>query len=157
MLRGTDRRYWIAVASQDHVLHGCEGGFMQVCHGKAAPLRRINAGDGVIYYSPRTAMAGGEPVQAFTAIGVVRDDRIYTHRVAPGFIPHRRDVDFQPCASVAIQPLIDKLSFIRTKKSWGYVFRWGLLEIPQVDFDLIRAALLKRAGRPRGVKQHENG
>ena len=29
-----------------------EAGFMQVSHGKAAPLRRIRPGDGVAYYSP---------------------------------------------------------------------------------------------------------
>ena len=43
---------WIAVASAEHVRRGREGGFMQVCHGKAAPLRRIQPGDGVVYYSP---------------------------------------------------------------------------------------------------------
>jgi hypothetical protein len=30
-------------------------GFMQVSHGKAAPLRRIHPGDWVVYYSPTTA------------------------------------------------------------------------------------------------------
>jgi hypothetical protein len=25
---------------------------MQVCHGKAAPLRRVQPGDRVVYYSP---------------------------------------------------------------------------------------------------------
>lgn len=159
MRPATERRYWIAVASRDHVARGCEGGFMQVCHGKAAPLRRIQAGDGVIYYSPRTAIARGEPVQAFTAIGVVKDDRIYTHRMAPDFIPHRRDVDFQRCQSAAIQPLIAQLSFIKNKKSWGYVFRFGLLEIPKADFDLIRSAMLGKAKEPaaslRNLYQHE--
>lgn len=31
---------WIAVASAEHVRSGRSQGFMQVCHGKAAPLRR---------------------------------------------------------------------------------------------------------------------
>ena len=62
-------RYWIGVASSDHVARGVEGGFCQLCHGKAAPLRRMSAGDWIAYYSPRTAMKGGETVQAFTALG----------------------------------------------------------------------------------------
>ncbi len=43
---------WIAVASAEHVRLGRSQGFMQVCHGKAAPLRRITPGDAVAYYSP---------------------------------------------------------------------------------------------------------
>ena len=49
-------RYWIAVACAEHARRGKELGFMQVCHGKGAPLRRLKAGDGVVYYSPATAM-----------------------------------------------------------------------------------------------------
>lgn len=29
---------WVAVASAEHVQKGREQGFMQVCHGKGAPL-----------------------------------------------------------------------------------------------------------------------
>lgn len=54
----------------------------------------------------------------------------------------RRSVEFQPCRETPIASLIDTLSFIRNKKSWGYVFRFGLLEIPQGDFDLIRSQML---------------
>nr|WP_315485999.1 EVE domain-containing protein [uncultured Undibacterium sp.] len=43
---------WIAVACAEHVAIGRELGFMQVCHGKASPLRRLRAGDKVVYYSP---------------------------------------------------------------------------------------------------------
>ena len=52
------RKYWIAVASADHTRRGKAGGFMQVNHGKAAPLRRVQPGDGVIYYSPTETMGG---------------------------------------------------------------------------------------------------
>jgi len=43
---------WIAVASAEHVRRGQSEGFMQVCHGKAAPLRRVRPGNRVVYYSP---------------------------------------------------------------------------------------------------------
>jgi hypothetical protein len=38
-------KHWLAVASAEHVRRGQAEGFMQVCHGKAAPLKRIQPGD----------------------------------------------------------------------------------------------------------------
>ena len=43
---------------------------------------------------------------------------------------------------VPIQPLIDQLSFIKNKKSWGYPFRFGCFTIEKSDFELIENALL---------------
>ncbi|MFI4997730.1 MAG: EVE domain-containing protein, partial [Hyphomicrobiales bacterium] len=68
---------WIAVASAEHVGRGRAAGFMQVCHGKAAPLRRIRPGDRVAYYSPTTEFRGTDRLQAFTAIGIVREGEPY--------------------------------------------------------------------------------
>ncbi|MDD5576645.1 MAG: EVE domain-containing protein, partial [Acidithiobacillus sp.] len=51
-------RNWVAVASAEHVRIGRAAGFMQVCHGKAAPLRRIKPGDRVAYYSPTVEFGG---------------------------------------------------------------------------------------------------
>jgi hypothetical protein len=45
---------------------------MQVCHGKAGPLRRIRPGDGIAYYSPTIAFGSRTPYRAFTACGTVR-------------------------------------------------------------------------------------
>ena len=47
---------WIAVASAEHVRLGRAQGFMQVNHGKLAPLKRIQTGDRVVYYSPSNVM-----------------------------------------------------------------------------------------------------
>ncbi len=69
-------RYWIGVVSRSHVLRGVEGGFAQLSHGKRAPLAKMHEGDGLIYYSPRTAFPDGEPLQAFTAIGWLLEDEI---------------------------------------------------------------------------------
>lgn len=65
---------WIAVASAQHVRRGREGGFMQVNHGKAAPLRRVQPGDGIVYYSPTTILGEKDGLRAFTAIGTVREE-----------------------------------------------------------------------------------
>ena len=87
-------RYWVGVASRDHVLLGVAGGFCQVCHGKQAPLARMKQGDWILYYSPKTGMNSGEKVQAFTAVGQIVDDRVYQFRMAENFEPFRRDVVF---------------------------------------------------------------
>src|SRR5262249_31349033 len=62
--------HWIAVASAEHVRRGRREGFVQVSHGKAAPLKRIKPGDRVVYYSPTVTLGGKDKLQAFTAIGV---------------------------------------------------------------------------------------
>ena len=84
--------YWIAVASAEHVRRGRSGGFMQVSHGKAAPLKRIKGGDRVVYYSPTVTLGGNDKLQAFTAIGTVKDVEPYRVDMGQGFKPYRRDV-----------------------------------------------------------------
>jgi hypothetical protein len=137
-------KYWIAVASADHAKRGETLGFMQVCHGKGGPLRRFNAGDGIVYYSPVRAFGGKERVQAFTTIGTLRDDRTYQADMGGGFTPFRRDVDYVDAQEAAILPLLDRLEFTRGKKNWGYAFRFGILEISQADFETIAAAMQAR-------------
>jgi EVE domain len=137
----TTSRYWIGVASKDHVMKGVEGGFCQLCHGKSNPLKRLAPNDWIIYYSPRTAIDGGDPVQAFTAMGRIKEGESYLFDMGNGFTPHRRDVEFMAAQEASIRPLIENLTFIKNKKSWGYVFRFGLIEIPKPDFLQISAAM----------------
>ena len=49
----------------------------------------MRKGDTLIYYSPRQTRAGGEPVRAFTAVGVVADDEI-VQRVFTGTVQSAR-------------------------------------------------------------------
>ncbi len=65
------KHYWIGVASHEDVRKAVVGGFCQFSHGSSAAVRRVQRGDGVAYYSPRSQMRSGDPVQAFTAIGIV--------------------------------------------------------------------------------------
>ena len=134
-------KYWIGVASRDHVHCGIRGGFCQLGHGKSAPIKRLSPGDWIIYYSPRTALDGGEPVQAFTGIGRIVDRAPYTLDMGNGFVPTRRDVTWSKATDAPICPLIDSLDFIRNKKNWAYVFRFGLVSIPELDFKTIAVAM----------------
>ena len=139
-------RYWIGVASKAHVMRGVAGGFCQLCHGKSNPLKRFQPDDWLIYYSPRTEINAGEIVQAFTAIGRVLPDEPYLFDLGNGFTPYRRNVQFINAQAAPIRPLIDDLTFIKNKRSWGYVFRFGLLEIGEVDFQTIAIAMQAEVG-----------
>lgn len=132
---------WVSTISRDHVRLGVEGGFTQAGHGKASGLKRLAAGDWLVFYSPKTSLRDGERLQAFTAIGRVVDDELYQVEMAPGFVPWRRNVEFLECAETPIGPLIDELTFITDTRHWGYVFRFGLFEIPQTDFERIKDAM----------------
>ena len=131
------RNFWIGVVSRSHVEIAVEGGFIQLNHGKKAPLQRLHAGDGLILYSPRTAYPAGEILQAFTAMGEVISGEIYQVEMTPDFKPYRVDVKFFECRETPIRPLIDKLSFIKNKSRWGAAFRFGQVKIPAQDFNLI--------------------
>ena len=135
-------RYWIGVASREHVQLGVAGGFCQLCHGKSGPLKRMTQGDWIVYYSPTERFGEAEPCQSFTAIGEVAGNTVYPFEMAHGFVPCRRDVRFFAAAAIPIRPLLDRLSFIKDKRKWGYVFRFGHLEIPLSDFQIIATEML---------------
>ena len=138
-------RHWIAVASADHVRRGVAGGFMQVCHGKAGPLRRIEPGDGVAYYSPSESFGGKDRLQAFTAIGTVRPGAPYLFDMGSGFRPFRRDVDWQAAMPASIHPLLRTLEFASGRRNWGYQFRFGVLAVGERDFAAIAEAMAAKA------------
>jgi hypothetical protein len=134
-------RFFINTVSREHVRRGIEGGFTQADHGRDARIKRLEKGDRIVFYSPRTEMDGGEPLQRFTAIAEIVDDAPYQVEIAPEFKPWRRRVTFADCEEVPIQPLIEQLEFIRNKKSWGFTFRRGFFEIAEADFRRIEEAM----------------
>jgi hypothetical protein len=138
-------RYWIAVASAEHVRKGRSEGFMQVNHGKAAPLKRIKPGDGIVYYSPVEQFGSKKPYRCFTAIGHVKEGDPYQGDMGPDFKPFRRDVEWrtrnETPAEAPISPLLQTLAFSKDNKNWGYQLRFGLFEISRADFDVISSAM----------------
>ena len=132
---------WINTVSRDHVERAVRGRFTQANHGKPHMLRKMERGDWIVFYSPRTVYPDGEPLQAFTAIGKVVDDEPYQTEIAEGVAPFRRNVDFLPCAETPIRPLLEKLDFIEYKSRWGYKFRFGVFRIDDHDLEVIRSAM----------------
>jgi hypothetical protein len=132
---------WIAVASAEHVRRGRAAGFMQVCHGKAAPLRRVHPHDRVACYSPTIEFRGSDKCQAFTALGIVCDRQPYRPAAEGDFSPYRRDVTWLETRDAAITPLLDALEFSAGRRNWGYQFRFGLFRISEHDMRTIAKAM----------------
>jgi hypothetical protein len=133
-------KYWLNVVSREHVLAGREGGFTQAQHGSPAGLRRMQRGDLLVFYSPRTSLKG-EPLRRFTALGRIDDDEPYQVEMTPSFHPWRRRMAFVDCAEAPIEPLIPALEFIPDKQRWGFPLRRRLLAISRTDFASIASAM----------------
>ena len=147
------KRNWLVIASADHVANGLGGGFMQVCHGKHAPLTRIQPGDRVVCYSPNHrysashASRAKDRLQAFTAIGTVRDGGLYRADMGEGFHPYRRDVAWHEAEQTPIWALQGELSFMQ-EKNWAYRLRQGLLELNDADMTAIAEAMFTASAAP---------
>lgn len=137
-------KFWVGVASKEHVENGVKLGICQFCHGKISPAKRLQKGDFVIYYSSKISMENSELYQKFTAIGEVIDDVPYQVDMGSDFKPYRRNIKYLNACHVDIKPLIPILSFIKNKTSWGYVFRYGFLEIDQESFEIIATLMVGR-------------
>jgi predicted RNA-binding protein len=130
-------KYWIGVASREHVQRGVRDSFAQVCHGKIGTLKYMSEGDWLIYYSPTYSFGGKDACRSFTAIGIIGKGEPYAFKMSEDFIPWRRNVTFLKSKEVFIEPLLEDLSFINDKKKWGFPFRRGSFEVPNKDFELI--------------------
>ena len=142
--RSTLRKNWIAVASAEHARLGCaslQKGFMQVCHGKCAPLKRVQPGDRVAYCAPTVIMGGKDRLQCFVSIGLVQPGVPYAYDMGGGFVPFRRDVAYVSAREAPISPLLDCLEFVEDRTHWGYKFRFGLFRVGDADMRLIANAM----------------
>jgi hypothetical protein len=135
---------WIVVASAEHAQRGRVAGFIQAGHGKASPLRRMKAGDGVICYSPTATFGSKDRLQAFTSIGTIKDDNVYQADMGDGFRPFRRDVTYLDADAAPIGPLLNELDLTTGNRNWGSRFRFGLVPITPGDFEKIAAAMNAR-------------
>ncbi len=131
------------MASADHARRGRDEmtpGFMQVCHGKLAPIKRVMPGDLVTYYAPTVTMGGKEKCQSFVSFGIVEAGDPYAFDMG-GFVPYRRNVRYLTAAETPISPLLDAFEFVEDRARWGYKFRFGLFSISDHDMSLIARAM----------------
>lgn len=129
-------KHWLAVVSREHVLRGVAGGFAQVCHGKKAPLARMKAGDGLVYYSPSERMKEKDGLQSFTAIGRIAEGEAFAVQMSEDFSAFRKRVVFSKARQVQLAELRERLALTKNE-NWGYQLRRGLVEISVEDFKMI--------------------
>jgi len=109
--------------------------------GEKLWAQQLAPGDVLALYSPRTQMRVGRAVQSFTAIGSVCDREPYLFQQTASLAPIRRDVAYFDAQAARIEPLLDKLSFIRSREHWGMAFRRGLVEVSEDDMEVIAEAM----------------
>lgn len=145
----TAMKNWIAVACADHARRGRDAGaapsdgagYMQVCHGRLGPIRRVQPGDRVAYYAPTLTMRGKDSYRHFVSIGNVLPGMPYSVDCGGGFVPYRRDVAYLPGQEAPILPLLDRFDFVEDRQRWGAKFRFGLFEVSDHDMRLIADAM----------------
>jgi hypothetical protein len=133
--------HWLGVVCRDHVRRGTERGIAQLGHGKRDGLARLAAGDWLVYYSPRTSLRDGEPLQSFTAIGEVVDDEIWQAHEGD-FHPWRRRVDY--LAGAVETPIKSLRLDLTDRPGWGAMLRRGLVRLTDDDFGRVHAAMRGR-------------
>ena len=134
-------RFWVGVASREHVVAAVRGAFCQLNHGKEAPVRRLQIGDSIVFYSPRERMEGGESLQAFTAAGRILDEVPYQVEQSKDFRPFRRKTEYFKSNDASIHPLLGELSFTEGHSNWGAAFRKGVFQMKREDYMKIAIAM----------------
>ena len=134
-------KFWVGVASREHVLAAVRGAFCQLNHGKEAPVRRLQMGDCIVFYSPREHMEGGESLQAFTAAGRILDDVPYQVEQSKDFRPFRRKTEYFKSKDASIHPLLEELSFTKGRSNWGAALRMGIFQMKREDYMKIATAM----------------
>ena len=129
---------WLGVVSADHVARAVSLGIAQLGHGKRAPLTRLAPGDWLVYYSPKTSMTNGTPLQAFTAVGEVVDAEIWQADEG-SFQPYRRRIRYEE--PVRALPVGELPLDLTSTPNWGYQLRRGLLALTDSDLAAIRSAM----------------
>jgi hypothetical protein len=115
------------VASRDHARRGLAEGFIMANHGKRAPLARMNPGDRILVYSPKTTFPGGEPFQAIAIVGTVTGAEPEPSQAIPGGFRLRAELrEIKPI------PLADVRGHLPTSR-----IRFGCFELSPADADAI--------------------
>jgi hypothetical protein len=129
-------KYWIGVVQREHVLRGVSLGIAQTNHG-AASIKRLQPGDGLVYYSPKTSYPDGDPLREFTAIGRIAEGDPWQADEGERH-PWRRRVEYDESAHpVSITPLLEVLELTRGNRNWGFIMRRGQVEVTEHDFATI--------------------
>ena len=134
---------YLGIAERVHARACTEAGVCVLGLKGPAGVRKLNPGDKVIYYSPKTEPEG-DVLRAFTAIGEVTGEGEYERQFDGASQPMWvRDVAWESdVTEVSIYDLLENLSWIKKPKNWGFYMRGAYREIPMQDYSRIAGAML---------------
>ncbi len=124
-------RYWLHVADCDEC--DPEKGIISFKERWKDTLSKVGNGDQVIIYLTRKS--------EFAGLGTVIDGYSLDERDADN--PYKLLLKSVKVKPVKAKSLVPQLSFITNKKRWFVHFNKALYEIPKVDFEQIKTALIK--------------
>lgn len=134
--------YYLGIAEKNYVEMCVERGVVVLGIDGPSGVRKLKPGDGVVYYSPKTA-PDGEVLRSFTAIGEVVGESEYEMSFDSGTQLWVRNVEWKDGArQISIYDHLDALSWIKKPKNWGFYMRGSHRAIPGEDFALISGAML---------------
>lgn len=134
-------KHYLGIAEKVHADMCVEAGIVVLGLDGPSGVRKLNPGDGVVYYSPKIA-PDGDILRSFTALGRVIGEGEYERDFDGGHRLWVRDVDWDTRVQpVSIYDLLDQLSWIKKPKNWGFYMRGSHRQIPGEDFALIYSAM----------------
>ncbi len=134
--RSSATKFWLGVASKNHVSIGVSQGFAQVNHGRKGPLMRMQSGDGLVYYSPGFILGEKPTLRAFTAIGIITDGLEQVEH-SHDFQPWRRTITYRNDVGDAPVTNLKSRLHLTSTPYWGYQLRTGLVELTGDDYQMI--------------------
>lgn len=135
-----ETKFWIGVVSAFHAKRGQEDGVCAFSHGRKTAVSKLSLGDRFVLYAPKENYRSGAPVQAFVAMGTVKDGIVYEVDF-DGYPAWVRKAKYDKCNSMPVRPLLPDLGFVKDPDKWGIAFRRSLFPISADDFALIEKAM----------------
>ena len=134
-------KYWIGVAHRKQALSAKSAGFVALSHGKKSAVSKLSAGDGVIYYAPKTDFEG-DAVQGVITLATITGTEIYERNMPDtDFRPWVIDATDEEVSEIPIRPILESLSFVKDIRYWGMAFRRSQFEISEPDFHVLATAM----------------
>ena len=135
----------LGIAERIHAELCKEAGVVVLGIDGPSGVRKLNPGDKVVYYSPKTA-PDGEVLRSFTSIGEVVGEGEYERDLGAGRLLWVRDAAWaENPKEVSIYDLLERLSWIKKPKNWGFYMRGSHRQIPFEDYAVIAEAMLGEA------------
>lgn len=130
------QHYWVTNAAQEHVNLVRQKGYTQLNMGPREPLKKMNQGDWIIYYSPTVLFQCPDTAcHTFTAISCLTDNHIYQQPT--NHERWRRNVQYFECKPHHVQHFHHSVDFMKQYEDWLDALLEPIFEISRNDFATI--------------------